>query len=81
MGADERFCDGVIILDVYGARTAEAVDVGLWDRIKDLARRGHHQVVLNLEHAPGSNSFAVSTLLGAKLTAHNEGSELKLLHA
>jgi hypothetical protein len=81
MSTHERFCGDVVILDLHGTLASGAVDTGLWDRIRDLSRRGHHRVVLNLEHATGGNSFVVSTLLGAKLTACSEGSELKLLHA
>jgi hypothetical protein len=81
MRTHERICCGVVILDLHGALAAGAVDVELWEWIKDLSRRGYHKVVLNLEDATGGNSFAVITLLGAMLTAHSEGCTLKLLHA
>lgn len=81
MRTHERICGGVVILDLHRALTPGAVDVGLWEWIKGLSRRGYDKVLLNLEDATGGNSFAVITLLGAVLTAHRGGIELKLLHA
>ena len=80
MGTHERFWGDVVILDMHGTLASGTVDVDLWERIRELSRRGHHRLVLNVANATSGNSFVVSTLLGALLAAHSEGSELKLLH-
>ena len=81
MSTRERVCGDVVILDLHGTLASGAVDISLWERIRDLSRRGHHKLVLNVANATSGNSFVVSTLLGALLAAHGESSELKLLHA
>ena len=81
MSMRERFCGDVVILDMHGALASGAVDVGLWERIRDLSRHGCHKLLLNISNETSGNSFVVSTLLGALLAAHSERSELKLLNA
>jgi anti-sigma B factor antagonist len=80
MRTQERLCGDVVVLDLHGALAPRSVDVDLWQTVRDLSRRGHHKLVLNLEDAKSSNPFGVSTLLGAMLTARQDGGEVKLLH-
>ena len=81
MRTHERACGDVVVLDLLGALAPRAVDVGLWELIRDLSRRGHHKVVLNLAKATGTHPFGLSTLLGAMLAARQAGGNIKLLHA
>ena len=80
MRTHERLCGDVVLLDLHGTVAARSVDVDLWARVRTLAQCGHRKLVLNLAHATSSNPFGVSTLLGAMLTARQEGGELKLLN-
>jgi anti-anti-sigma regulatory factor len=80
MRTHERLCGDVVVLDLHGRLAARAVDVELWAMVRSLSQRGHRKLVLNLADATSSNPFGVSTLLGAMLTAREEGGELKLLH-
>ena len=80
MKTSERFCGDVVILDLYGPLASAAVDVSLWERIRHLSRTGRRKFIVNLAHAASFNGSGISTLLGALLTAHREGSEVKLIH-
>ncbi len=81
MTIDERTSGGVTILDVRGRITIEVVgDMLLANRVRELVKQGHTQVVLNLEDVPYVDSTGLSNIVKAYVTATRQAGALKLLN-
>ena len=81
-----RQLDDVAILDLSGRLSlGEALAFGpgsgvvLADAIRELTKKGEKKIVLNLAGVTYVDSSGVGQLMGALVTARNQGGDLKLL--
>ena len=81
MTIDERISGGVTILDVRGRITIEVVgNMLLANRVRELVREGHTQVVLNLEGVPYVDTTGLCNIVKAHIAVTRQDGSLKLLN-
>ena len=74
-----RDVDSVTILDLSGSLSGNWA-LMLGDRIDEVVKTGHHQVLLNLENVSYVDSAGLGTLLAQRASLHQQGGALKLLN-
>jgi anti-sigma B factor antagonist len=87
MKYDTRQIGDVTIVDVRGRLSlAEEVAFGpgsgvvLGETVRELAKKGHRKILLNLTGVTYVDSSGVGQLVGALTSARNQGGDLKLLN-
>ena len=87
MKYDTRQIGDVTIVDVSGRLSlAEEVAFGpgsgvvLGETVRELAKKGHRKILLNLTGVTYVDSSGVGQLVGALTSARNQGGDLKLLN-
>ncbi len=87
MKYDTRQMGDVTIVDVSGRLSlAEAVAFGpgsglvLGETVRELAKKGHRKILLNLAGVSYVDSSGVGQLVGALTSARNQGGDLKLVN-
>ena len=74
-----RDVGSVTILDLSG-KLSGAWTVKLEDKIDDVVRAGHHQVLLNLKHVSYIDSAGLATLLARRASVQKQGGALRLVN-
>jgi anti-sigma B factor antagonist len=77
---DFRENSGVSIVDVAGRVTLGDGAGPLREALRDLARNGHKQILLNLAGITYLDSSGIGVLVSAFATMNKMGGHLKLLH-
>ena len=80
MKASNRQVDAVTIVDLSGRITLGEGSVVLRDTVRDLASKGHKQILLNLGDVTYIDSSGIGELVSAFTTIRNQGGDLKLLN-
>lgn len=81
MTIKERAAGGVVVLDVDGRMTTEALgEMPLATRVRRLLLDGRKQILLNLEGVPYVDTTGVCNIVEAYVATKRQGGFLKLLH-
>jgi anti-sigma B factor antagonist len=78
--ANARQVDGVTVLALSGAMTADGGSQEFRNTIKSLAAHGNHKVLLNLAGINQVDSDGLGELISAYTSLRNAGGELKLFN-
>ena len=80
MTTSTRQAGGVTIVDISGRIVLGEESAALRDKIHDLLRKGHKQILLNLVAVDSIDSMGLGTLVAAFATVRKQGGELKLFN-
>ena len=80
MTIEQRTSGGVIILDVRGRLTTEALrDTPLIETVRPLLQGGHKQILLNLGGVPYVDTMGLCNIVETYVATKRQGGALKLL--
>ncbi|MBI4457199.1 MAG: STAS domain-containing protein [Acidobacteria bacterium] len=80
MSIGTRTADSVTILDLSGKITLGESSVELRNRIRELVKSGHKNILLNLGSVSHMDSSGIGELVSAYTSVTNNGGQLKLLN-
>ncbi len=78
--ATPRESGGVTLIDVSGRITLGEGSAMVREMVRELLRKGHKKIVLNLADVNYIDSSGIGELVSGYTTVKNQGGELKLLH-
>ena len=80
MTIEERASGSVMVLDVDGRLTIEALSDMPLTNVRRLLQEGRKQILLNLENVPNVDTTGICNIVEAYVTTRRQGGSLKLLH-
>ena len=80
MVIEERILEDAVVLDLKGKLTIGEGDERLRQKIDNLIRQGHMNIMLNLEDVPYVDGAGLGELVRTYTTVRKQGGQLKLLN-
>lgn len=77
----ERQCGTVVVIDVDSKSGSGAVNVHLWQVVRDVADRGMKSILINFSEVDSMDGLGVGELVAGFAVAESRGLQVKLLHA